>query len=190
MKVRDSGMPEAKYWESLFSIDKIMFEMEIDHHLKDVVEIGTGYGTFTIPTSKQISGTLYTYDIEEQCIYFSKKVADEQGRTNIQFIVQDILEQPTKHADESIDYIMLFNILHHEEPEVFLKESFRVLKKNGKLGVIHWNYDPTTPRGPSMEIRPKPEGLIALIEKYNFIVKEPKKINLPPYHYGILGIKK
>lgn len=49
---------------------------------------------------------------------------------------------------------LLFNILHHEEPVAFMKEAFRVLKPNGLMAVIYWNYDPATPRVPAMEISP------------------------------------
>ena len=40
---------------------------------------------------------------------------------------------------------------------VLLRESFRVLASGGKVGTIHWNYDADTPRGPAMEIRPRPD---------------------------------
>jgi ubiquinone/menaquinone biosynthesis C-methylase UbiE len=51
----------------------------------------------------------------------------------------------------------VFNILHAEKPEELLKESYRILKPDGKLSVIHWNYDPETPRGPPITIRPRTE---------------------------------
>lgn len=187
MKVRESGMPEVEYWESLFSINLIIQQMEIDHNIKSIVEVGTGYGTFTLPVSKSISGVLYTYDFEKDCIAFSKNRADKEKCKNIQFLVRDLLEYQTEHKDESIDYVMLFNILHHHEPDVFLKEAFRILRKDGMVGIIHWNYDPTTPRGPSMNIRPKPEFLVKLLVELSFSIK--KQINLPPYHYGIIGKK-
>ena len=41
----------------------------------------------------------------------------------------------------SVDYVFLFNILHGEKPEQLLKESYRILKLGGKVGIIHWNYD-------------------------------------------------
>jgi len=48
-----------------------------------------------------------------------------------------------------------FNILHVEDPVELLREAFRVLSPEGKLGIIHWKTDPATPRGPSMAIRPQ-----------------------------------
>jgi hypothetical protein len=86
-----------------------------------------------------------------------------------------------------VDYAMLFNILHLENPAVLIGEARRILRTNGKLGIIHWNYDPSTPRGPSMEIRPKPEDCVTWAEKEGF--HSPQRYDFKPYHYGIVLIK-
>ena len=51
---------------------------------------------------------------------------------------------------------------------------------------IHWNYDPTTPRGPSMSIRPRPEVCRQWLNQAGFTVSG-QIVNLPPVHYGILA---
>ena len=82
--------------------------------------------------------------------------------------------------------VMLFNILHAEARLEMLKEAARVLSADGQLAIIHWNYDPTTPRGPSMSIRPRASDCIAWAEFVGFRVVCNGPIDLPPYHYGIL----
>jgi predicted methyltransferase len=67
-----------------------------------------------------------------------------------------------------------------------MKEALRVLKPNGMLAVIHCNYDPTTPRGPALEIRPRPEQCIAWGVEAGFSFSAKNRYNLPPYHYGLL----
>ena len=42
-------MPEEAYWETLFDVRLILDRLGIDSNLKDVVELGCGYGTFAIP---------------------------------------------------------------------------------------------------------------------------------------------
>ena len=53
MKVRDSGMPAEDLWASFFNVDLILSELHINSEVNDLVEVGCGYGTFTIPVSKK-----------------------------------------------------------------------------------------------------------------------------------------
>lgn len=54
----------------------------------------------------------------------------------------DFIYKRSGLENESLDYAMLFYILHAEKPEELLKEAYRILTPEGKLGVIHWNSDP------------------------------------------------
>jgi SAM-dependent methyltransferase len=66
VKLRESGMPEEQYWESLFSVELILDRLGIDAALRDVAELGCGYGTFTLPVARRISGVIETCDIEPE----------------------------------------------------------------------------------------------------------------------------
>ena len=158
--------------------------MQINKSVKDVVEFGCGYGTFTIPAAKTVQGTVYALDIEKEMTALTDKEAERHNLHNIKTRLRDFMADGTGLKDESADYAMLFNILHIANPEILLKESHRILRPEGKLGIIHWNYDPSTPRGPSMSIRPKPEQCIAWAKEAGFI--NPKQHDLKPYHYGIV----
>src|SRR5688572_28355607 len=68
VKVHDSGMPGEVYWESLFDVCGILSGLGIDSSLGDVAELGCGYGTFTLPVARTISGTLHTCDIDPAMI--------------------------------------------------------------------------------------------------------------------------
>jgi len=185
MKTRESGMPDEKIWEQFFDFEKILAELEINNKVADLVEFGFGYGTFTIPASKKISGNLYDYDIEEILFRDMKSKLGVDNIKNVFLYKKDFISEGTGLNNDSIDYAMLFNILHAKESNEILKEAFRILKKNGKVGVIHWIYDSSTPRGPSISIRPKPEDLRDILIEAGFsIIKY--NISLPPYHYGIL----
>jgi ubiquinone/menaquinone biosynthesis C-methylase UbiE len=89
--------------------------------------------------------------------------------------------------EASVDYATLFNILHTKEPKKLLKEAYRTLRPGRKLGIIHWNHDPTTPAGPSMNIRPRPEQCIRWAKSVGFDFEQ--KHDLKPYHYGIVMVK-
>ena len=188
MKIRESGMPGREIWEQFFDPRNILATLGLDKHMTDVAEFGCGYGTFTIPAARVIKGKIYAFDIEPDMITLTKEEAEKQGLSNVEAIQRDFVAEGTGLPDQSVDYGMLFNILHIEHPEILLKESYRILKPKGKLSIIHWNYNPTTPRGPSMEIRPKPDQCIEWARRAGFA--DSKQFDLNPHHYGIVVSKK
>ena len=187
MKIRESGMPERKLWEDFFDPVKILTTLGLNSQTGDVVEFGCGYGTFTIPVAKIIKGKIYALDIEPDMIRITDEDAKKNGLNNVQTVLHDFMAEGSGLPDGSVDYAMLFNILHLEKPMVLINESKRILRRGGKLGIIHWNYDPTTPRGPSMDIRPKPEDCIKWAKIAGF--SGAVRYDLKPYHYGIVLIK-
>ena len=46
-------------------------------------------------------------------------------------------------------------------------------------------YDPATPRGPAMDIRPRPDWIIAWADQCGRLDIEDAAIDLPPWHYGL-----
>ncbi len=189
LKIRESGMPEQDYWESLFDVPLILERMGITQEIGCLVEFGCGYGTFTLPSAKVISGKLTAFDIDDQMVETIHTRAEHSQQKNIIAIKRDFIAEGTGIADNSVDYVMVFNILHHFAPLEILNETYRILKPCGRAGLVHWNYDPQTPRGPSMDIRPKPEEMRTWALNAGFQLVNDGIINLPPYHYGFIGCK-
>ena len=188
MKVRESGMPGPEMWHTFFDPVAILDSMGLTNRVVNAVDFGCGYGTFAIPAAKQIQGTLYGFDLEPAMIAASERFAANENVRNIQLYQRDFVNEGTGMDTASVDYVMLFNILHAEDPLCLLREAYRILSPAGNLGVIHWNYDPKTPRGPPMSMRPKPEDCRQWIEETGFII-ERAHIDLPPHHYGLLARK-
>ena len=161
-------MPERKMWDTFFDPTNLLTKLGFDGKFDDVAEFGCGYGTFTIPASKLIQGQIFALDIDPEMIRITKEVAQEHNRTNIQVNLRDFMVDGSGLPDK-------------------IDEAKRILKDGGKSGVIHWNYDASTPRGPSMEIRPKSEDCVKWIENAGFQLK--KAHDLKPYHYGLAFIK-
>lgn len=185
MKLRESGMPDEQYWESLFNIDLILDRLKIGSSLQDVTELGCGYGTFTIPVAKRIRGTIETIDIDPEMVTRTRQRAKEAGLKNIRAYVWDILKEGFLSQGESKDACLLFNILHCEESIKILSEAARIVRFGGWVLVIHWRWDIQTPRGPSPEIRPKPEQIVEWARKSGRLSLKGPTIDLPPWHYGI-----
>jgi ubiquinone/menaquinone biosynthesis C-methylase UbiE len=186
MKVRESGMPEQDIWDAFFDVELILDKLQLDLAISDVAEFGGGYGTFTLPAARRISGSLHAFDLETGMLAAATRSAADAGVDNINFQFRDFVADGTGLPDESVDYAMLFNILHLEDPQVLLKEVYRVLRPGGLLGVIHWNYNDQTPRGPPMDVRPRPGQCYEWSVEAGF-TPASEILDFPPYHYGFVA---
>jgi len=186
MKTRESGMPEESTWEGFFDPATVLGKLQLSGSCREVVDFGCGYGTFTIPAARIVAGVVYALDIEPEMIAATQAKAAAAGLHNVRTLLRDFVAEGTGLPDACVDYAMLLNILHAECPEVLLGEAFRVLKPGGRLAIMHWNYDPATPRGPSMDIRPRPEQCRRWAEDAGFRLLAPGLVDLPPYHYGMV----
>lgn len=190
MKFRESGMPDEELWGTFFEPLQIIDKMEVDNHIRTLVDIGCGYGTFLLPISKLIPSKVIGIDIEKEMIDICTKKIQDNNISNIYLIQGDISTKETikdleKYVGE-IDYVTLFNILHCEEPINLLKNTYKILNYNGRIGVIHWKYE-DTPRGPSMKIRPDPDKIKDWALSVGFTFE--KQVELPPYHFGLIFSK-
>jgi len=177
-------MPKEEKWTQFFDPVQTLSLLGLNQRVVNVADFGCGYGTFTIPAARMIAGTIYAFDIEPEMIKAVERKAKTLNLGNVEAILRDFLSKGSGLKDGSIDYVFLFNVLHDEKPEQLLKESYRILRLGAKVGIIHWNYDATTPRGPPMDIRPRPEQCRHWAESVGFIFEQ--KFDLKPYHYGLV----
>ena len=184
MKTRESGMPDEAMWSGFFSPAQMLVKLGLTSSCGDVVDFGCGYGTFSLPAAHLIRGTVHALDIEPHMVETTARKAGEAGLCNLRVVCRDFVVDGTGLPDDSADYAMLFNLLHCEQPEALLREAWRILSPGGRLGIMHWIHDPTTPRGPSIDIRPKPEQCREWAEQSGFQLRGQGLIDLPPYHYG------
>lgn len=184
MKVVESGMPEEEIWGAFFKPEEILGKMGLSKDVGDIVDFGSGYGSFTIPAAEMVSGTVYAIDIEEELVESLNEKIKVFGARNVNVSHMDLVSEGSGLDDGSVDYVMLFNILHGNQSGKLLSEAYRILRTGGRIGVIHWNYDPKTPRGPPMELRLEPEQIVRLAENINF--KLERKLDLKPYHFGVI----
>ena len=176
MKIRDSGMPGESYWESLFDIPLVLSRLGIDQ-FHDVAELGCGYGTFTVPIAKAIRGTLHTFDVDPEMVTRTKaRAADFNAICEIRDVVE-------AGFSVEVDAVLLFNILHCEQPVELLRHARNALRPKGEVLVIHWRHG-ETPRGPTLDIRPRPEQIVLWAAEAG-LRSAGEVIDLPPWHYGL-----
>ena len=82
MKGRESGMPDAPYWESFFNPACIVERLDC-RGPHDAVEFGCGYGTFTLPAARLVGGRVFALDIEPGLVAEVACKAAEAELTNI-----------------------------------------------------------------------------------------------------------
>ena len=188
MKARESGMPDEQMWDQFFDPDFILKGLGIQNLTGTIVDMGCGYGTFTVPAAQMNPGMVYALDIENEMIVATQGKSRKAGLKNVHAVQRDFMTLGTGLPDGSCEYVMLFNILHAEEPLKILVEARRILQPGGRVAVIHWLHDAATPRGPSLDIRPKPEQCISWLSEALFRT-DGRIMEFPPYHYGLVGEK-
>jgi SAM-dependent methyltransferase len=181
MKLRDSGMPDEAYWESLFDVPVVLARLGIGGTLGDVVELGCGYGTFSIPVAQAIGGTLYTFDVDPVMIARATERAAGLSEGKLICQLRDVMDHG--FGVTGVDAALLFNILHCDEPVKLLAHAADAVRPGGHVLVIHWRYG-ETPRGPSLDIRPRPEQIATWAQQTGRLEPEGHAIDLPPWHYG------
>ena len=184
MKVRDSGMPEEIIWSKFFDPILILQQMEVTSDLQTIVDLGCGFGTFSIPASQMIKGKVHAFYIDKEMIGQLHSKIDQMHIKNIELHLGDFITEGTGLPDSSIDFVMLFNILHHDIPHQILREVHRILKTGANAGIIHWRSDIQTPRGPDLDIRPTPEQCKNWAIESGYTIR--KELILEPYHFGII----
>ena len=177
-------MPPCAQWEQYFEPESVFTRLGLQHIDGDVVEYGCGYGTFTLAIAQRTFGRCCAIDLDAQMTTMVAQRALRLGIENIDCVTRDFVANGSGLADGSQALALLFNILHFEDPVALLREARRVLRDDGQIAVIHWNYDSETPRGPPMAIRPRPENYPNWAAAAGLNCGQ--QIDLPPYHYGFV----
>ncbi len=147
-------MPAQQAWEEFFDPPRVLATLHDDTGAGDILEFGCGYGTFTIPAARRTAGTVYALDIDAPLVAVTAQRAAASGLHNVVAQQRDFMSAGSGRPGGSVQFVMIFNILHLEEPLALLREAQRVLRPGGCAGVIHWRTDIATPRGPPQGMRP------------------------------------
>jgi SAM-dependent methyltransferase len=146
--------------------------------------VGCGYGTFTLPVAQRIRGTLHAFDIEPEMIEHTRARVAAAGVKNLRLTVRDVVADGFGLPPKSVDAVLLFNILHADNPVDLLRVAGDVVRPGGRVLAIHWRSDIPTPRGPDLSIRPRAEQVAAWAESAG-LRPEPSQL-LAPWHFGMV----
>lgn len=184
MKVEDSGMPEEQYWNSLFDVSAIIDWLNLSAVAGPIVEIGCGYGTFTVPVARSTTRGVWALDIDKEMVVRAESNVHEAECKNVIFFQRDVLEAGTGLPESCAGMVLLFNILHFPERRVLLQEASRILVEGGEIAIIHWRKDIATPRGPRVDLRPDRSMIKESVVGLDLLFSGKRRM-LGPYHWGI-----
>ncbi len=133
---------------------------------RTIVDIGAGTGFFTVPFLEMMDrGKAYACDTAPQMIeWMNANIIPENPSIETVLLESEILPLD----DSTADLVFMIN-LHHEldNPDATLKESFRLLKPEGKILIIDWKKQ-EMPEGPPAEHRISEQTIAGQLEKAGF----------------------
>ena len=97
---------------------------------KEILDFGGGTGLLTLPLAKQVKSVTLV-DISEKMLEQARLKAEQQDIKNIQFLEQDLLENP---MEQEFDLIVVSRVLHHmPDLDEALSLFHQHLKEDGQL---------------------------------------------------------
>jgi ubiquinone/menaquinone biosynthesis C-methylase UbiE len=148
--------PDRDQWQSP---DKIMDALGVGEGVV-VADLGAGSGWFTIRLAGRVgpNGMVYAEDIQRQMIDSITRRVQLLGLTNVKTVL-GTASDPRLPAP--VDAVLIVDSYHEmEQPVALLKNVSRLLKPNGRIGIVNFTKDGGGP-GPAIEDRVDPERVIA-----------------------------
>lgn len=152
-----------------------------------VADLGSGSGVYALAAAKVLNGTgrVYAVEIQKDLVARIQSSAREAHLGNIQAVWGHIEERGgTKVADQSVDAVILSNVLFQtENKDGVMVEVARILRPGGRMLLIDWT-------GSFGHLGPHPDHVFTeaaartLLEKNRFIIDRP--ISAGNYHWGLL----
>lgn len=152
-----------------------------------VADFGCGAGYFSIPLAEEVGkeGTVYSLDVLPQALESVESRAKVAGATNVITRRVNLEKKEGSKLDKnSIDWVIIKDMLFQNSgKDTILKETYRLLKPQGKAFIMEWNNENFSV-GPEKKLRVPLGELQKLVQKHKFSIEE--KINAGDFHYAMV----
>ncbi len=148
------------------------------------VDIGCGYGFFTLPAAGIVGlqGRVIGIDVNKEWLESLKYDAIRRGLNSVDTIIGRAEE--TIPLEKSADVVFLGMVLHDfDNPTAVLRNAHRMLKRTGTLANLDWNKE--SPIGPPFDIRLEAATEASMISGEGFEIISTTSQG--PYHYLIIA---
>jgi ubiquinone/menaquinone biosynthesis C-methylase UbiE len=180
-------MPEENEWKKYFQPFETLTMLGLKKGMT-FVDLGCGYGTFTLAASSivGIKGQVYAVDIDRENVERVAARAKEEGLENVTALVGDITtESGIGLPSHGADFVLLANVIHGTRRRVSLLGKVKnILRVGGIIAILNWKLS-ETPRGPPMQMRPTPQQSVRYLVQAGF--DDPLVLDAPPHHYAVMA---
>lgn len=149
---------------------------------------GAGYFALTAARLVGQNGKVYAVDVQKSVLANLESLAKMEKLENVGTVWSNLeVFGGTKINNETLDYALLVSVLFQNENRLaILKESARLLKKEGKLLVVEWN-EGRFAMGPQTKDKVSKEEISQLARQAG--LTEVKSFKAGKWHYGLIFTK-
>ncbi len=158
----------------------------IEHGMK-VADFGAGSGAYVLAMAERLekSGKVYAVDIQKDLLRRIHNEAQARGYTNVEIVWGDLETlQGSKIADDTLDVVLISNLLFQlEDKAIVIEEGKRILKPGGRLVIIDWSES-------FGGLGPQKDDVVARDEAYQLVHEAgllfQKEFPAGAHHYGLI----
>ena len=191
-RFQNTRQPDWDWWEELWQAPKETLRTLGLSPGEPVADIGSGNGFFTLAAAELVDdASVYAIDVDEELLAELSELAEAQELSNITCIHGDA-RNLTDILPELVDVVLIANTFHGvEDKTAFTTQAYESLRSEGRFIVVNWRDLSRTETTVAGEARGPPEELRMSVEETREIIAEifedTEEIDLPPYHYAIIG---
>lgn len=148
----------------------------------------TGYFVFMAARLVGKRGKVYAVDIQKTILETVARRVKVEQLSNIEIVWSNLeIFNATKIEPASLDVGLLINTLYQSRKRAeIMRESIRLIKKDGRLVVVEWE-NTSLPFGPPAAERVNEQNLTAAAPKLGLALTE--EFTAGPCHYGLVFSK-
>lgn len=155
-----------------------------------IADFGSGPGHFTLDLARALhdKARIYAFDVQDAPLSVLRSHAQHAGLHSISTVKCNLeLPRSTRLAENSVDFILMANILHQSEDRpALLAEAARIMKPQSQLLVLEWTIGAGN-LGPAREHRIIPDKLKLLATDAGLVFT--KSVQAGSEHYGMIFTK-
>lgn len=154
-----------------------------------VADFGAGTGAYTLAAAKVVkTGRVYAVDVQKDLLARLQNSCKEAGAGNVSFIWGDIeVSGGTKLKDQSVDVVILSNVLFQtDNKKGVIEEAKRVLRNGGRLFIADWSASFKNMGPTSEQVFPELEAR-ELVESLGFTWE--RNVDAGNFHYGMIFLR-